>query len=263
MVITAKFASVCPVCGGRIAVGTSVEWSKGERAAHVACKAGAAAPVAPKAAKAAPAKSSLPSVTEAPYVRYEKWAPCKRVNLRSAVGTVLISTESKRAPWAVIRQGAEGSDVREIGAFVVVAQTERWESQEANEDYGDMSGAGWQVQLYLRRATEAEAAPVIAKAATERAAKEAAATRSRQIETLRRLCAKGWCGSDEDANKPAGESIEVAPGIHGAGQIVAILSPAGTAVATWCGGFYDDYRQSLCVTSDPQAIAIMRSLLGR
>lgn len=44
MIITAKFASVCPCCSARIAVGSKVEWSKGEKARHVTC-GGAAASV--------------------------------------------------------------------------------------------------------------------------------------------------------------------------------------------------------------------------
>lgn len=37
MIITAKFASVCPCCSSRISVGEKVEWSKGEKARHAAC----------------------------------------------------------------------------------------------------------------------------------------------------------------------------------------------------------------------------------
>lgn len=37
MKITAKFASTCPCCNVRIAVGSSVEWVKGSPARHVAC----------------------------------------------------------------------------------------------------------------------------------------------------------------------------------------------------------------------------------
>ena len=37
MIITAKFASTCPCCAAPIAVGAKVEWSKGSKAAHVAC----------------------------------------------------------------------------------------------------------------------------------------------------------------------------------------------------------------------------------
>jgi hypothetical protein len=37
MIITAKFASVCPCCSVRIVPGAKVEWSKGSPAKHVAC----------------------------------------------------------------------------------------------------------------------------------------------------------------------------------------------------------------------------------
>jgi|GEM_PF-3630324 len=37
MVITAKFASVCPVCSRGIEVGSSVEWTKGQKAKHSKC----------------------------------------------------------------------------------------------------------------------------------------------------------------------------------------------------------------------------------
>lgn len=37
MIITAKFASICPCCNARIEVGSKVEWSRGEKARHVAC----------------------------------------------------------------------------------------------------------------------------------------------------------------------------------------------------------------------------------
>jgi hypothetical protein len=37
MIITAKFASVCPCCSVRITVGSKVEWSRGAKAVHVAC----------------------------------------------------------------------------------------------------------------------------------------------------------------------------------------------------------------------------------
>lgn len=37
MIISAKFASVCSVCSAHIDVGSKIEWSKGEKARHVAC----------------------------------------------------------------------------------------------------------------------------------------------------------------------------------------------------------------------------------
>lgn len=37
MTITARFASTCPVCSARIAIGSPVEWTKGSPARHTAC----------------------------------------------------------------------------------------------------------------------------------------------------------------------------------------------------------------------------------
>jgi len=45
MIISAKFASVCPCCSVRITPGSRVEWIKGSKAVHVAC-AGKPAPIA-------------------------------------------------------------------------------------------------------------------------------------------------------------------------------------------------------------------------
>lgn len=39
MVITAKFASVCPKCSRPIAMGAKVNWERGSKAAHVDCGA--------------------------------------------------------------------------------------------------------------------------------------------------------------------------------------------------------------------------------
>ena len=53
MIITAKFASVCPCCSQRIVPGSKVEWSKGSPAKHTACAQGPASTVS-----AAPARRS-------------------------------------------------------------------------------------------------------------------------------------------------------------------------------------------------------------
>lgn len=55
MIITAKFASVCPSCSSRIAIGDKVEWSKGSKAAHVACAGGAKVPSGPVSFDGSPA----------------------------------------------------------------------------------------------------------------------------------------------------------------------------------------------------------------
>ena len=46
MIITAKFASMCPQCRTRIAVGSKVNWTKGHPAEHVECFSGPRAVVA-------------------------------------------------------------------------------------------------------------------------------------------------------------------------------------------------------------------------
>jgi len=56
MIITAKFASVCPCCSNRIAIGSKVEWERGAKAKHAAC-AGA---TGPSVASASP--SAIPYV---------------------------------------------------------------------------------------------------------------------------------------------------------------------------------------------------------
>lgn len=48
MIITAKFASVCPCCSVRINVGDRIEWSKGSAARHPACKGKTVQQTAPR-----------------------------------------------------------------------------------------------------------------------------------------------------------------------------------------------------------------------
>lgn len=52
MIITAKFASVCPCCSQRIQVGSEVEWTKGSAATHKACAQGSATTARPSRAPA-------------------------------------------------------------------------------------------------------------------------------------------------------------------------------------------------------------------
>lgn len=66
MIVTAKFASVCPCCNARIDVGSKVEWSKGAKARHVTCTCtctGAATTAAPAPAPAPSTSSPRRSYT--------------------------------------------------------------------------------------------------------------------------------------------------------------------------------------------------------
>ncbi len=51
MIITAKFASICPCCNSRIVPGSKVEWSKGSPAKHTACGGAVAASLAPRTSR--------------------------------------------------------------------------------------------------------------------------------------------------------------------------------------------------------------------
>ena len=260
MVITAKFASVCPCCSQRIHVGSKIEWSKGAPARHTACATmgGTVAPAAKSAPKAAPRAPKTPGVADAPYERMFKGAPCKRAFLPDATSEVLVANGAR---WAHLRSGAQGTAAADGEAFFVVGQTAYYQSAEDADDMGNCDGAGWVVTLYLRRATAEEAAPALARVAERKAAKAASAERKALITELGHLCEAGMRGSDDAARKPAGREIELAAGVHGSGRKVAILSEDGGGVAIWCSGYYDDYRATLSVTRDPQAVAIM-GLLG-
>ncbi|MCR4374135.1 MAG: hypothetical protein NUW22_04740, partial [Acidobacteria bacterium] len=39
MTITARYAGTCRTCGGRIAAGTAIDWTRDSGAAHVTCPA--------------------------------------------------------------------------------------------------------------------------------------------------------------------------------------------------------------------------------
>lgn len=54
--ITAKFSSTCPACGGAIAAGSEVEWTRGQPARHAVCPA---EPVMPEP----PVELAMPSTT--------------------------------------------------------------------------------------------------------------------------------------------------------------------------------------------------------
>lgn len=261
MIINARFSSACPRCGQPIAVGAEVEWSRGSKAVHVTCPGARLASA--KAAKAPPqATAAAPSVELAPYQRGEKWEPCKRVYLPDTTGEVRVAKAVKRGAWAILREHATGEPVVEGDALIVVKQTAYYESAEMNEDCGDMSGPGWHVTLYLRRAAAEEAAPALERAAKAHQAADAKALRASQIKELKALCdERGWRTCDEAARKPAGREIELDPGVHGSGRIVAILSEDGGAVAVWCGGYYDDYRSTMGVTRDPRAAELFGLLV--
>lgn len=250
--MSARFPGRCTACGGHIQPGDRIDWTKGAGARHVKCSA-AKAPSAPRKAPAGD-----PGAEAAPFLRHEKWEPCPRAGfehlLAGAIGSRIVLATGPRS--VLTREG--GSAPADGAAYLVVGGSGRYESAEQNEDMGDMTGAGWQVTLYLRRATDEEAAP----ARAEHARADAQRARAASIRELERLCEAGMRASDGEAAMPEGRNVEISKGVHGSGRKVAVLSPDGEAVAVWCSGYYDDYRQTLAVSRDPRAVEIVRALLG-
>lgn len=147
-IIVAKYNSRCGACGQFIDAGERINFERGKKATHVDCASGAAASKrrdAERVERHTPRPAAAPSVEDAPFVAYEKWEPCKRAFLRSAVGEVRRDAK------------ARGESLKRLsGVFVVVSQDAHYQNAEDNEDMGDCSGAGWLVTLYLRRATPEE-----------------------------------------------------------------------------------------------------------
>ena len=52
MTITARYPATCPSCSQPIAIGASVEWSKGAKARHTSCSTSAPAAATPRTSSA-------------------------------------------------------------------------------------------------------------------------------------------------------------------------------------------------------------------
>lgn len=79
MIITAKFAAVCPCCSGRINAGDRIEWSKGEKARHVSCAGKPVAKSAPRPAAYSARRS------------YGKWTGCSCGSREDSYGDLIPS----------------------------------------------------------------------------------------------------------------------------------------------------------------------------
>lgn len=150
------------MCGRFLPAGTLIEWSKSAGATCAGgCSGKAAKAPAPARKPSAPAKAGVCS------------APAGGASLTTLrTGKIDPAGELGRVFRAGPRAGAVS------GLVVFVTGAERfYETDEFNEDAGDMQGGGWGRVFYVRPATDAEAAPVLAaeaEAATRKAAAEAA-----------------------------------------------------------------------------------------
>lgn len=138
MTITAKFASVCPCCNGRIQPGTKVEWAKGSKARHVEC------PSNSEPAKARAAAPRLP----------------KLIGQTSECMVTFEGTKSSRESRRSVGDAAWIKDGGERVAMICVGwEPARWVSADALEDNGNYAYGGRGAYLgtdYFRPATREE-----------------------------------------------------------------------------------------------------------
>ncbi len=154
--ITARYDSICPACGSEITTGDRVEWSKGAKARHTACPAGASPRIATK-----PRTRRAPS---APPVGPE----LRNDNSSYTVGDVLVAQLSANevaeceARQAISATGVPGDKpIRRAGnrrVAVAVIHASR-----ISQEWADDNGYCGRYGAILRLATADEAAPLLAE----------------------------------------------------------------------------------------------------
>ena len=141
--MVAQFASRCTKCPTRIKAGEHILYERAAGSRHVVCPA--------KPASAAPIDLAM-----APFEVRERWEACSRAAFDQQIAAVIGETRRYEKNLPTVREGAE--ETPEPGVYVVVGASRwRYQNAEDNEDMGDMQGANWSGQLYLRRATAEEA----------------------------------------------------------------------------------------------------------
>lgn len=217
MIITAKFASVCPSCAGRIEAGSKVEWVKGEKARHVKCPAaGTAARATPPRAPRAPRGPRYPESAPEAGAHEISGRRNGRDDRRYDVGQVLY------APKVTIPGG--GPD----GHYYVVLACR------LNRPNEDMGWYDWTECAWVRAATAEEAE-------TKAASMRRAAAPKVVAEYVTRTIRAGKQVAEEDAGSAIPSSgVDVVWSTKG-GDLhrVAVV---GDVVIGYHGGSYDDYR---------------------
>jgi len=147
-VITSKFPEQCKACGGSFPAGAQIEWSKATGSKHVKCPE-----------KRLAAAQGVEFSVSLDFRGYGK-----------------PGTDSEVGRTFRIASGPNKGKVA-----TVLTQRASYQSEEDNEDMGDMRGGGWHAHLGCRLATAEETAKLEAEEAAEqakqddaRAAKEAA-----------------------------------------------------------------------------------------
>lgn len=152
--MTAKFPGRCTKCGGSFQAGTQIDWRKGAGASHVRCGSSTVSSTAPaprKPARRAPAAPKKAGVAEGEQLH--RWCQ-ERPDVAAEVGRVFVA-------------GKRAGDLAGKVVVVVGAECGGRVSAEHAEDMGHYHGGGYPLTMWVRLATEAEAAPVLAAAAAK------------------------------------------------------------------------------------------------
>lgn len=161
---------------------------------------------------------------------------------------------------ATFRAGPRCGPVASQVVTVVGAET-YFQSEEDNEDMGDMQGGGWGATRWVRLATPEEAAPVLAREAE----RDAAAARAKRVEAIARdVLARG---RREEAEAEALRFDLDGPDVWNwdrrAGTVGGVLLVEGDRVTSWDSGYYDDYRRAMGVVEDAALAAEVRQLMPK
>jgi hypothetical protein len=126
MIISAKFSSVCPDCGQRIAVGAKVNWSRGAKARHVNC------PIATEGSPSA--ASEAPSAVRSLVARYRSLCgPCGQL---INPGEAIVKVRGSRSVHAGCAEVTEACTVYATEPEVATREEQR-------ERYDDCGPGAW------------------------------------------------------------------------------------------------------------------------
>lgn len=250
MTITARFAGKCTVCGGSIAAGDEIEWSKGRGSKHVACAAGAAKPPARESKPVKPprARRSEPKAPppDGPELRNDR-TPYQMgaVIVAQLIATEIAECEARQAITATEIPGEPCKRAGDRRVAVVVIHTDR-----LSQEWADDNGYCGRYGAIVRLATADEAAPILADRASKAQAKADAEARDRAWKEQRAALIAGRVYVDQATydGKDAEVLHEERRGLHGTiSERWARLSD-GSIVAE--SHSYDDHRCGRYVTVD-------------
>lgn len=205
-----------------------IYWYPGDEEPHTTARAGDAQPE--------------PAATPQPAVATSKPAATPWISRRSqgkgdnyTVGQIVALKKMRGGG------GAEGN------LFEVVKVHRKWKDDDTDE---------WMIGADVRPATGPKADKIDRE---KQAAKDKA---DAVASTVALIAQTGVTVPEQDARKlPDGDVFVVNAGVHGSGVEAMRLTPDGRAV--WFhGGHYDDYRATQRVSTDPAAVAALRSLLA-